>query len=182
MEAGKSSVQNGSGYRRDEMLYEIKHRFNNSVLFSVEAQSLQVAIELGIKAKADLYGANLRGADLRGADLRGAYLGGANLRGADLRGANLGRSYLGGADLRGAKLLSDNIIEKTPIQIFGAHWDITIWDSHIKIGCEFHSMTDWFSFSDERINKMDRNALKFWRVWKEPLKSICIANKRYEKG
>jgi len=66
---------------------------------------LKSALEIAVKQRANLEGANLYGADLRGANLEGANLYGADLRGADLEGANL---Y--GADLEGIKLIG-----KTPI-------------------------------------------------------------------
>ena len=71
------------------MKIEIKNRWNNSIIFSIEAESLKVALEIAIKKKADLAGADLAGADLAGADLAGADLSGADLAGADLSGADL---------------------------------------------------------------------------------------------
>jgi len=158
---------------------------------------------------ADLTGANLRGADLTGADLTGANLNSANLnranlcgaylnranltgaylnradlnradlRGADLSGADLCDADLCDADLRGAKIRNKLTIEKAPLQITGAKWRITIWDEHMQIGCEFHSLADWFSFDDHRILEMDgKTALKFWRNWKKPLQAICKAGGR----
>ncbi len=86
------------------MEFEVKSRWNGSVLFSLETDSLKLAVEAAVES-----GANLRGADLRGADLRGAYLRDANLRDAYLRGADLSDAdlcgaYLCGANLRGADL------------------------------------------------------------------------------
>ena len=91
------------------MLFEIKHRFTGSILFSLETDSLKLCVQAAVKGGADLGGADLGGADLGGAYLRGAYLrgadlGGADLRGADLRGANLIGSNLIGANLSGANL------------------------------------------------------------------------------
>ena len=86
------------------MLFEIKHRFGGSILFSLETESLKLCLEAAVKGGAYLRGANLGSADLRGAYLRGANLGSADLRGADLRGA-----YLGSADLRGADLGSADL-------------------------------------------------------------------------
>ena len=116
------------------MKFEIKHRWNGNVLFSLETESIKLAVEAAVKSDANLrdvdlgdadlgdanlYGANLGGANLRGADLGdanlgdadlgGAYLGGANLDGAYLDGANLGGAYLGGAYLRGAYLGGANL-------------------------------------------------------------------------
>jgi len=72
------------------MLFEIKHRFSGSVLFSLETESLKLCVEAAVKGGADLGCAYLRGAYLGSADLGGAYLGGADLRSAYLRGADLG--------------------------------------------------------------------------------------------
>ena len=65
------------------MKFEIKHRYNGSILFQCEVGSLKLAVELAIKQGAYLRGADLRGADLQGADLQGADLQGAYLRGAE---------------------------------------------------------------------------------------------------
>ena len=91
------------------MIFEIKHRFSGSVLFSLETESLKLCVEAAVKGGAnlggaDLGGANLGGANLGGANLYGANLGGADLDGADLGGANLYGAYLHGADLYGADL------------------------------------------------------------------------------
>lgn len=51
---------------------EIRSRWDNKVLFSVEADTLKEAVLSAIKAGADLYGADLRSADLRSANLGGA--------------------------------------------------------------------------------------------------------------
>ena len=84
-----------------------------------EGLRLRVALEVAVKARADLAGAylasadltraNLAGADLDGAtltraNLARANLAGADLTGADLAGATLARAYLTGADLAGATL------------------------------------------------------------------------------
>ena len=73
------------------MKFEVKNRYTGNVQFVAEIDcssdtnysfNLGLAIKWGVKAKADLRGANLYGANLYGADLSGA-----NLRGADLSGA-----------------------------------------------------------------------------------------------
>ena len=63
--------------------FEIKSRWSGSVLFTIETDTLKLAVEAAVKSCADLHGADLRGAYLRDADLRGAYLRGADLHGAD---------------------------------------------------------------------------------------------------
>ena len=81
------------------MKFEIKHRFNGSVLFSGEFSSLKLCVEAAVSQGADLRGANLQEADLRGANLREA-----DLREVYLREADLLEVYLRGANLRGADL------------------------------------------------------------------------------
>lgn len=66
------------------MKFEITHGLSGNVLFSIETDSLRLAVEAAKKSGADLRGADLRYADLSGADLRGANFGGADLRGANL--------------------------------------------------------------------------------------------------
>jgi hypothetical protein len=110
---------------------DIKHRFSGEVLFSAEVDAsigerfrLRAALEMGVKARANLAGAYLArayldganlaraylaGANLAGANLARAYLAGANLDGANLAGANLARAYLAGANLDGANLDGANL-------------------------------------------------------------------------
>jgi len=96
------------------MLFKILHRLTAAVLFECEVDDseqfkMRVAVQLAVKARADLHGADLTRAYLIGADLSGAYLRdadliGANLIGADLHGADLSGANLSGADLHGADL------------------------------------------------------------------------------
>ena len=76
------------------MKWQIKHRYNKTILFEMEAEFFRQAVEEAVKTGADLSGANLSGVNLSGANLYranlpGANLSGANLPGADLSGANL---------------------------------------------------------------------------------------------
>jgi hypothetical protein len=52
-------------------------------------------------------------------------------------------------------------------------WNITITDNHIQIGCELHTIKQWFSYKDSRISKMDFNALDWWLRNREWLKQLC---------
>ena len=129
------------------MLFEIKHRFSGSVLFSLETESLKLCVEAAVKDGANLYGAYLYGADLRGADLRGANLYGANLRGANLYGADLRGAYLRGANLDGAgKLIGDRpIIQISPIGSRSDFLTAYITDNGIflKTGCFFGTIENF---------------------------------------
>ena len=98
------------------MKIEIKSWYTGGVLFAVETESLRLAVELAVKARAHLRGANLTDADLMGAnltdaDLRGANLTGANLTDANLRGAHLSGANLTDADLMGANLTGANLTD-----------------------------------------------------------------------
>ena len=86
------------------MKIEIKSWYTGGVLFSLETETLKLALEAAVKSRANLTGADLTGANLRGADLTRANLTGADLTGANLRGANLRDADLRGADLRDANL------------------------------------------------------------------------------
>jgi len=145
------------------MKFEIKNRWDGELIFKLECKSLKICLEEAIKAKADLGDADLRGADLRDAYLHGAYLRGADLGGADLRGADLGGKVK---------------IQKTPLQILGLLWDIIVFDTHLKIGCEFHTIKEWSEFNDDTIKNMDTRALGFWKESKSFILDFCKANRR----
>ena len=158
----------------------------------------RVALEQAVEARANLRDANLGGAYLGDANLRDAYLGGANLGGANLGGANLGGAYLrdaylGGANLGGAYLggaylggaylrdaylgelrsiwgASGNLREIKAIQC--DTWPVTYTATHMQIGCQFHELERWWSFTDEQIARMDSSALEWWAKWKPMLQTI----------
>ena len=165
------------------MLVEIKNVFGK-VIYSSETTSLKECLENAVKDSADLYGANLSGSDLYGANLSRANLSRANLFGADLYGADLSRAFLSGANLSGANLsgadLSGDVkIKQPPIQLDAIKYGIIIFDAHMKIGCEFHSIAEWYGFDDRRILEMDgKGALEWWKRWKDPLMAICKAEGR----
>jgi len=156
----------------DQPVFRIKHRFTGKILFELQCKSLKICIEAAVKSRADLSGADLSGADLSGADLSGA-----DLSGADLYGANLSRADLYGANLSGADG-EKTTIKYTPLQISGLRWSIFIFDKDMKIGCEYHSISNWWSFDDDRISKMESDALDFWKANKPMLQALCAANGR----
>ena len=89
----------------------------------------------------------------------------SNLVGASLAGANLA-----GANLDGAKWRNGIVINNPPIQIYGLQWPVTIIDEHMEIGCELHRLSEWESFDDATIGRMDvRNARTFWAAHKDAL-------------
>lgn len=54
-------------------------------------------------------------------------------------------------------------------------WDILIRSGQITIGCQRHSYTDWWEFTDNQILKMHPKALAWWRQTKKPLFELLIA-------
>jgi|GEM_PF-2450524 len=128
--------------------------------------------------RANLRGANLIDANLRGANLIDANLIDANLIDANLIDANLSGANLSGANLRGANLselaslwsASGNRAEIKAIQ--ADTWDVTYTATHLQIGCQLHTLEEWWAFSDAEIGRMDSKALEWWKVWKPILQTI----------
>src|SRR5574343_130019 len=122
--------------------------------------------------------ANLSGANLRCANLSGANLIDANLRCADLRGANLSGANLIDADLRGANLSGANLFGSNLIIYQSGLWSAYIQEDMIRIGCQYHSVKSWESFTDEEISKMHDDALRYWKANKEIILSIARSLKK----
>ncbi|MDM8438291.1 pentapeptide repeat-containing protein [Acinetobacter baumannii] len=158
--------------------FEIKNRWTEEVLFTCDVPEgmksgmiARHAVEAAIAADADLSDANLRDANLRGADLSDADLRGADLRDANLRGADLSDADLRGADLRGADL-SD--AKAAPLIVYGLRWNVIISGlGKMRIGCQEHEVSEWKSFDDARITRMDSEALEFWNQYKSMLLNMC---------
>ena len=89
----------------------------------------------------------------------------------------------GDARVSGDALVSGDKIEKendlVNITSNSGSYNITITPNHIKIGCQYHSKTAWFNFTENEIRKMDgEKAVEWWRTWKPILISICDGLKR----
>jgi uncharacterized protein YjbI with pentapeptide repeats len=116
---------------------------------------------------ADLRNANLQRANLRRADLRGANLQGADLQRANLRGANLQGANLYGTNLTLANLCRVNLHDTTGngreiISLQTTWYTITYTATHMQIGCQYHSITEWMAFEDDTIETMDFGAVDWW--------------------
>ena len=171
--------------------------------------AMRCALEAANLSDANLSDAYLSGANLRGANLRGAYLSDANLSGANLSDANLSGANLRDANLSGANLIDANLrdanlsdanlidanlrdanlsgakwgnitISRSPLHVsIPNEWAIAILDTHMQIGCELHSLSEWAAFDDSRIAQMDgRHALRFWRQYKAVLLAMAAADNR----
>ena len=67
---------------------------------------------------------------------------------------------------------------KTPIQIGGLTWGVTVADSSMVIGCQHHALDVWWRFDDATIDAMDSRALDFWRTYKAAIFELIRANGR----
>lgn len=79
------------------------------------------------------------------------------------------------ANLQGANLLAfgDMAHVKT---IQADTWQIGYTHDIMQIGCQRHTIKDWWAFSDDEISRMDSKALEWWKVWKPILKTITTAS------
>lgn len=100
----------------------------------------------------------INGCDGKRANLSHAYLSEANLS-----HANLSHAYLSHANLCNSGL----IIYQTD------SWTAYIQIEAIRIGCQYHSVSKWISFTDEEIMEMHPNALESWRKNKEIILKIA---------
>jgi len=174
------------------MKFEILSRWDKSVIFTAEIEAgeeasysmkLGLAVEVAVRARANLAGANLADAYLAGANLAGANLADAYLAGANLAGANLAGAYLAGANLAGANLAGAYLADASLNGLCGLNdwikciqvedWPISYTSEIMQIGCQRHSFDAWRNFSDAAIRAMDgRRALTFWKKWKSVIFQI----------
>ena len=83
----------------------------------------------------------------------------------------------GNARVYGDKIEKEN--DLINITSNSGSYNITITPKHIKIGCQYHSKTAWFNFTENEIRKMDgEKAVEWWKTWKPILISICDGLKR----
>jgi hypothetical protein len=138
-------------------------------------------------ARADLSTANLSGANLAMANLSMANLyrtnlsrvnlAMANLAMANLTRANLSTVNLSRANLVGAKLSGSNVRYassdvKRVKSICVDTWAVVYTKDVMAIGCEQHSIAEWWEFTDSEIDAMHNKALEWWKKWKPILQQI----------
>ena len=63
------------------------------------------------------------------------------------------------------------------ISLNGLKWGIATNGTHIRIGCQQHSVEDWAAFNDEQITEMATGALEFWQQFK-PTVMAMVAYRR----
>ena len=140
----------------------------------------------------DLSRSNLSGSNLSGSDLRGSDLSGSDLSGSNLSGSDLSRSDLSGSDLRGSNLsdcdlrdcdlsgsdlsgsdLRDCDLRDCDLRVLQTDiWTVYVQKDTIRIGCQYHSISDWGQFTDDQIANMHGRALIWWKIWKDVIFAI----------
>jgi uncharacterized protein YjbI with pentapeptide repeats len=165
-------------------MIQIRHKSTGKVIKEVDATSLVNAdLEGAYLWGANLRFANLQYANLQGADLLDADLQCAALQNADLRDANLQGANLWNADLRYANLKDTNLQDTNLRWVLGDgkrikttidRYRIVIMQEYgvMAIGCKQYSIDEWMNFSDEEINKMDTDALHWWKEGKPRIQQL----------
>ncbi len=155
----------------------LKNRFTCEVIHSGDFESMKELVLDAINKGAKLHDADLRFANLQGANLQGAYLRGADLQGADLRFAKLHDADLQDAKLHGVNLRFADLWRcagnrrEVKSMFISEIYPITYTSEYLQIGCELHKISEWWSFDDDRIRRMDcQKALDFWAENKEFIK------------
>ena len=143
------------------MAYNIYSK-DGEILFSSDAGNVRQCVEIAIKNKVDLSGANLSGADLSGANLSGTNLRWANLSETNLRWANL-------SDASGFK--------HAPINFSGGRFHLLILDDTIFWGCRN------FSFEEARNLTLD-GCRENWEpeVFERDKKTLVYLLDTYRQG
>ena len=168
------------------MKFEIKRRFTGAVKFTTEIEAqedapasvkLRLAVLWAIENKVDLSGSNLSGSDLRGSNLRDCDLRGSDLRGSNLSNCNLRGSNLSDCDLIRSDLsrsdLSDCDLSGSNLRVLQTDiWTVYVQKDTIRIGCQYHSISDWGQFTDGQIANMHGRALIWWKIWKDIIFAI----------
>jgi hypothetical protein len=79
----------------------------------------------------------------------------------------------GDAQVSGSAWVSGDA-SKSPSNIIGLRYNITITDDIIQIGCEKHTINEWSDFDDRAILKMDgKESLDWWKKYKPFIMQIC---------
>ena len=87
------------------------------------------------------------------------------------------RADLRSADLRSAASIWGAVGNLSQIKSVQCDlWPVTYTADEMQIGCQFHTLTEWWAFSEEEIQEMDSRASAWWAIWKPILKTIIEAS------
>ena len=138
----------------------------------------------------DWHGGYWHGGYWHGGDWRGGYWLGGDWYGGDWYGGDwhggywLGGDWHGGdwhgGDWRGGVWYGEKVTRPPVLIASLPHWTVMISDTRMMIGCQIHTHAEWAVFDDAAIVEMDRQALRFWRTYKDALLAMCEARKVVE--
>jgi len=79
----------------------------------------------------------------------------------------------GNAQVYGNAWVSGNAqVLKSPINIIGLPYQVTIMETHISIGCYIKTITEWKSLTEAQAEKLDSNGKAFYRFFKHTILSL----------
>jgi len=133
---------------------------NLSYVNAVEADFEGCDFQRATLHNANLYKSQLNYADLMNADLSEANLTKAGLYNTNFRGANLAGVNLEGADIRDCT--GDGIVIKN---VPSNRFRIVYTNKVMAIGCQQHSIEEWFDFTLNQIHAFGGNHAVHW--WKK---------------
>jgi uncharacterized protein YjbI with pentapeptide repeats len=114
---------------------------------------------------------NLSDASLNRTNFTNALLYGSNLDNTTLWRTKFTGAKLDGVSLEGASLcncIGDGTVIRT---LYIAPWRINVYNDIMAIGCEQHTIEQWYNFTDIQIDIMNKNALQWWYTNKDTIKT-----------
>ena len=157
------------------MKIEIKNRWTKEIIFSIEADSMKNALEIGVKQKI-----NFRNCDFRNCDLRGCSFFGANFRGSTFSGCDLSKVNFRICSFNGSTFSGCNFSESSfyKTAFCGSDFSGCNFNGSIFCKCNFRGCDlycDWTcgifincNFRKIRLFESDLSSVKsdFWDVLK----------------
>ena len=70
---------------------------------------------------------------------------------------------------------------KALLSINGLRWPVSTDGKSIQIGCQHHSVDEWRAFGDRVIDRMDEEALTFWKKYKLVVLDLADVRKNMEE-
>jgi len=162
------------------MLIPIKNRYDGSIIYSGEHDSLKKAVEFCVENKISLRGANLRHADLSNTDFSYADFSDADLRHADLSNADLRNTDLRNTDLRSTNLSYARYIgNHSTIEYTYTSWWVCTNNYYLSLGCHRFLAIDWIDnfwnntkeFPNDNSEKTTKRVKVFYKYVSEIIKN-----------
>jgi len=136
----------------------------------------------GVMHGGEMHGGEMWGGVMHGGEMWGGVMHGGEMWGGVMRGGVMHGGEMHGGEMWGGVMwggvMHGGVMRKDAIFIAGLRWLVFINDGEMTIGCQHRTLEKWWKASDAAINKMDCDALDFWRANKAMLQSLCAATAR----